>query len=149
MVRFIYFVKLHDRPRLIFLLDPSLEWDSAIAWIKSNTSLQVWLKGITSGDDVELAIRYGTDGILVSNHGGRQLDGQPASLDALRECSVAAAGRIPIAMDGGIRRGSDIFKAIALGASHVFVGRIPIWGLAVSACESPTFDEYLLTDLAV
>ncbi|KAF7185155.1 Oxidase FUB9 [Pseudocercospora fuligena] len=110
--------------------DPSLEWDSAIAWIKSNTSLQVWLKGVTSGDDVELAIRYGIDGILVSNHGGRQLDGQPASLDALRECSIAAAGRIPIAMDGGIRRGSDIFKAIALGASHVFVGRIPIWGLA-------------------
>lgn len=87
---------------------------------------------MTSGDDVQLAVQYGLDGVVVSNHGGRQLDGQPATLDALRECAVAAAGRIPIAMDGGIRRGTDIFKALALGASHVFVGRIPIWGLAVS-----------------
>ena len=71
-------------------------------------------------------------GIIVSNHGGRQLDGQPATLDALRECAPVAAGKIPIAMDGGIRRGSDIFKALALGACHCFVGRIPIWGLAVS-----------------
>ena len=79
-----------------------------------------------------LAIKHGIDGIVVSNHGGRQLDGVPATLDALRECALAAGSRIPIAVDGGIRRGSDIFKAIALGACHVFVGRIPIWGLAVS-----------------
>lgn len=112
--------------------DPSLDWDSALTWLRSHTKMQIWLKGVVSGEDVRAAIRYGVDGIIVSNHGGRQLDGMPASLDALRECVEAAAGRIPIAMDGGVRRGSDIFKALALGACHVFVGRIPIWGLAVS-----------------
>lgn len=113
-------------------LDPSLDWDSAIPWLRSQTKLQLWLKGVLSADDVALAIKYGLDGVVVSNHGGRQLDGVPATLDALRECATAAGSKIPIVMDGGIRRGSDIFKAIALGASHVFVGRIPIWGLAVS-----------------
>jgi (S)-2-hydroxy-acid oxidase len=112
--------------------DPSLDWDSAIPWLRSQTKLQLWLKGVLSADDVHLAIKHGLDGVIVSNHGGRQLDGVPATLDALRECALAAGSRIPVAMDGGIRRGSDIFKAIALGASHVFVGRIPIWGLAVS-----------------
>lgn len=94
--------------------------------------MQLWLKGVTSADDVLLAIKHGIDGVVVSNHGGRQLDGQPATLDCLRECVAAAAGKIPVAVDGGIRRGSDIFKALAIGASHCFVGRIPIWGLAVS-----------------
>lgn len=80
---------------------------------------------------MELAIHYGVDGIIVSNHGGRQLDGVPATLDSLRLCAQVARGRIPLAVDGGIRRGSDIFKALALGASYCFMGRIPIWGLAV------------------
>ena len=82
--------------------------------------------------DIELAIHYGVDGVVISNHGGRQLDGTPATLDALRMCAQAARRRIPLAIDGGIRRGSDIFKALALGASYCFVGRIPVWGLAVS-----------------
>jgi (S)-2-hydroxy-acid oxidase len=82
-------------------------------------------------EDVELAIRYGADGVIISNHGGRQLDGAPSTLDALRACAPVAKGKIPIAMDGGIRRGSDIFKALALGAEYCFLGRIPIWGLAV------------------
>lgn len=112
--------------------DASLDWDTAIPWLRRITKLQIWLKGVTAAEDVRLAIKYGIDGIIVSNHGGRQLDGQPATLDALRECAEAAAGRIPVAVDGGIRRGSDIFKALALGACHCFVGRIPIWGLAVS-----------------
>jgi (S)-2-hydroxy-acid oxidase len=80
---------------------------------------------------VELAIKHGIDGVVISNHGGRQLDGMPSTLDALRVCAPVARGRIPITIDGGIRRGSDIFKALALGASYCFLGRIPIWGLAV------------------
>ncbi|KAH2910560.1 hypothetical protein V6000_009075 [Aspergillus fumigatus] len=90
---------------------------------------------VCSPADVELAIHYGVDGIVISNHGGRQLDGIPATLDALRLCAPIARGRIPLAIDGGIRRGSDIFKALALGASYCFVGRIPIWGLAYNGQE--------------
>ncbi|KAI6080839.1 FMN-dependent dehydrogenase [Hypoxylon rubiginosum] len=110
--------------------DETADWESAISWFRQRTKLQLWLKGIYTAEDVVLAIRHGLDGIIISNHGGRQLDGVPATLDALRECAPVAAGRIPIAIDGGIRRGSDIFKAIALGAQHCFVGRVPIWGLA-------------------
>lgn len=87
---------------------------------------------MTTPADIELAIRHGVDGIVISNHGGRQLDGMPATIDALAECAPIVRGRIPIAIDGGVRRGSDIFKALALGAQYVFIGRIAIWGLAVS-----------------
>ena len=87
---------------------------------------------VYTAEDVSLAIQHGVDGVLISNHGGRQLDGVPATLDALRESAPVAKGKINIAIDGGIRRGTDIFKAIALGADFCFAGRIPIWGLAVS-----------------
>ncbi|KAI4861143.1 FMN-dependent dehydrogenase [Hypoxylon rubiginosum] len=110
--------------------DDTADWESAISWFRQRTKLPLWLKGINAVEDVVLAIRYGLDGIIISNHGGRQFDGVPATLDTLRECAPVAAGHIPIAIDGGIRRGSDIFKAIALGAQHCFVGRVPIWGLA-------------------
>ena len=82
--------------------------------------------------DAELAIEHGFDGIVISNHGGRQLDGVPSTLDVLREVAPLAKGRIPIAIDGGIRRGTDIFKALALGADFCLAGRPAIWGLAVS-----------------
>lgn len=95
--------------------------------------MEIWIKGIYGPEDVLLAIEHGADGIIISNHGGRQLDGVPATLDVLRECAPIANGRVNIAIDGGIRRGSDIFKALALGAKHCFVGRVPLWGLAVSS----------------
>ncbi|KAL3462648.1 hypothetical protein BJX64DRAFT_276989 [Aspergillus heterothallicus] len=94
------------------------------------SSMKIWLKGVMSPEDVDLAIRHGVDGVIVSNYGGRQLDGVPSTLDALRACVPVAKGKIPIAIDGGIRRGSDIFKALALGADYCFLGRIPVWGLA-------------------
>ena len=112
--------------------DDTIEWEEIIPWLKRNTKMQIWLKGISSPEDVEQAIGAGVDGVLISNHGGRQLDGVPAALDSLRQCAPIAKGHIKTAVDGGIRRGSDIFKAIALGADFCFLGRVAIWGLAVS-----------------
>ncbi|KAH7126430.1 (S)-2-hydroxy-acid oxidase [Dactylonectria estremocensis] len=126
--------------------DPSLDWETAIPWLRRNTKLELWIKGVYGAEDVELAIKYGLDGVIVSNHGGRQLDGVPSTLDALRECAVAADGRIPVAVDGGIRRGTDIFKALAMGASHCFVGRIPIWGLAYNGQEGVELAIKILMD---
>ncbi|KPM34008.1 Peroxisomal (S)-2-hydroxy-acid oxidase [Neonectria ditissima] len=126
--------------------DPSLDWETAIPWLRQNTKLQLWIKGVYGAEDVHLAIKHGLDGVVVSNHGGRQLDGVPATLDALRECAVAAGGRIPITVDGGIRRGTDIFKALAMGASHCFVGRIPIWGLAYNGQEGVELALKILMD---
>ena len=129
--------------------DTTPDWETVIPWLRSNTKLPIWVKGgrsalpylwalnwyslfeVYTPEDVRLAIQYGLDGAIISNHGGRQLDSAPATLDALRECAPVAAGKIPIAIDGGIRRGTDIFKALALGACFCFVGRVPIWGLAV------------------
>jgi (S)-2-hydroxy-acid oxidase len=125
------------------VFDDTLEWEEIIPWLKANTKMQVWLKGVLSPEDVEQAIGAHVDGKIISNHGGRQLDGVPATLDALRQCAPVAHGRIQIAMDGGIRRGSDIFKALALGAQFCFIGRIPIWGLAASLREHHHYLESL------
>ncbi|KAE8148605.1 FMN-dependent dehydrogenase family protein [Aspergillus avenaceus] len=112
------------------VFDPSLRWDKTIPWLKQNTKLEIWLKRVCAPGDVQLAIDYKLNGVIISNHGGRQLDGVPATLDTLRACSPVAKGKIPLAIDGGIRCGADVFKAIALGAKMCFVGRIPVWGLA-------------------
>jgi 4-hydroxymandelate oxidase len=109
--------------------DPVLTWDD-IAWIKDRTGLPVLVKGILAAEDAPLAIEAGADGIVVSNHGGRQLDATTAGVDALPEVVETVAGRIPVLMDGGVRRGTDILTALALGAAAVLVGRPIAWGLA-------------------
>ncbi|XP_075888783.1 2-Hydroxyacid oxidase 1 [Nelusetta ayraudi] len=112
-------------------IDPSLSWDD-ITWLKANTHLPVILKGILNGEDAVLAVNCGADGIVVSNHGARQLDGVPATLDVLEEVVQAVDGRCDVYLDGGVRQGTDVLKALALGAKAVFIGRPVLWGLA---CE--------------
>ncbi|KAF2160429.1 hypothetical protein M409DRAFT_70397 [Zasmidium cellare ATCC 36951] len=112
--------------------NPTLTWEKDIDWLKSECQpeMQVWVKGIATGDDAILALHHGVDGIVVSNHGGRQLNGALATLDALPEIVAAVGGKIPIHVDGGIRHGTDVFKALALGADFVWIGRPVLWGLA-------------------
>lgn len=88
-----------------------------------------------TGEDAELAVQHGVDGIVVSNHGGRQLNGALATLDALPEVVEAVSGRLPVHVDGGIRHGTEVFKALALGADFVWVGRPVLWGLAYKGQE--------------
>lgn len=111
-------------------LDPSLTWD-VLAWLRSITRLPIVVKGILRGDDAARAVEHGVDAIAVSNHGGRQLDTAIAPIEALPEVVEAVAGRCEVYVDGGIRRGTDVLKALALGARAVFVGRPILWGLAV------------------
>ncbi|WP_412899324.1 alpha-hydroxy-acid oxidizing protein [Bacillus sp. 1P02SD] len=103
-----------------------------LEFIKKETKLPVLLKGLTHPDDALLAVEHGADGIIVSNHGGRQLDGAIATLEALPSVCEAVEHKVPVLMDSGIRRGADIIKALALGASAVLVGRPYIYGLAVA-----------------
>ncbi len=111
-------------------LDPGLTWQD-VEWLQSLTKLPVVVKGILRGDDALRAVEHGAKAIVVSNHGGRQLDGAIATIDALGEVVAAAGDRAEVLVDGGIRRGTDILKAIALGARAVLVGRPILWGLAV------------------
>ena len=116
------------------LLDDSLTWRD-LEWIAGESRLPVVLKGIVTAEDAETAVAHGAAAIVVSNHGGRQLDGAPATLDALPEVVEAVAGRVEVYMDGGIRRGADVAKALALGARAVLAGRAPIYGLAAAGEE--------------
>ena len=113
------------------LLDASVSWRD-LEWIASEGRLPVVLKGIVTAEDAKVAVEHGAAAIVVSNHGGRQLDGVPATLDALPEVVGAVAGRVEIYVDGGIRRGTDVAKALALGAQAVLVGRAAMFGLAVA-----------------
>lgn len=109
--------------------DPSLTWKD-LAWLREQTSLPIIVKGVCHPDDARAAVDAGVDGIIVSNHGGRQLDGAQPAIDALPGVA-AAVGDLPVLFDSGIRSGSDIVKALALGARAVLVGRPYVWGLAI------------------
>jgi isopentenyl diphosphate isomerase/L-lactate dehydrogenase-like FMN-dependent dehydrogenase len=110
--------------------DSTLTWE-VLDWLHSLTSLPILLKGILTAEDAKRALDHGVTGIIVSNHGGRQLDGVPATIDVLPEIIEAVARRCEVYLDGGIRRGTDILKALALGARAILIGRPIIWGLAV------------------
>ncbi len=112
------------------LVDPSLTWES-VDWLRSITSLPVLLKGILTAEDARLAVEHAVDGIVVSNHGGRQLDGVPATIDCLSDVVAAVEEKAEVLLDGGVRRGTDVVKALALGARAVLIGRPYVWGLAV------------------
>jgi L-lactate dehydrogenase (cytochrome)/(S)-mandelate dehydrogenase len=117
--------------RMASLLDPSMSWKD-VAELRKIWSGPLILKGILHPDEARLAVEHGIDAIIVSNHGGRQLDGAAASIDALPGIVAAVEGRIPVLIDGGIRRGSDVVKALAMGAAACLVGRPQLWGLAVA-----------------
>ena len=110
--------------------DPSLTWKD-LDWLRSLSSLPLVLKGIVRADDARRAAQEGAAAVIVSNHGGRQLDSAPGTLDALPGCVNAVAGRCEVYLDGGIRWGTDVVKALGLGARAVLVGRPILWGLAV------------------
>jgi isopentenyl diphosphate isomerase/L-lactate dehydrogenase-like FMN-dependent dehydrogenase len=111
------------------IVDPRISWKD-LEWLRSLTDLPLLVKGVLTAEDAALAVEHGCEGIVVSNHGGRQLDGVPASLDALQEVVEAVGGRSEVLVDGGVRRGTDVAKALALGATAVLVGRAVLWGLA-------------------
>jgi isopentenyl diphosphate isomerase/L-lactate dehydrogenase-like FMN-dependent dehydrogenase len=118
-------------PQEVFdLVDASLDWDD-FSKLVSDCRLPMVVKGIHTAEDARLAVEHGAAGIVVSNHGGRQLDGVPASVDMLPEVVQAVDGRCEVLVDGGIRRGTDVVIALALGAKAVLAGRAPLWGLAV------------------
>jgi isopentenyl diphosphate isomerase/L-lactate dehydrogenase-like FMN-dependent dehydrogenase len=114
--------------RGVGLVDPSLTW-SVIGRLKNLTSLPIIIKGIETREDAAAAVDNGADGVIVSNHGGRATPTGRGTIEALPEVVEAVAGRIPVMVDGGIRRGSDVFKALALGAAAVDIGRPYAWGL--------------------
>ena len=117
--------------RMGSLLDPSMSWED-VDMVRAHWKGRLILKGVLHPDEAAQAVKHGVDAIIVSNHGGRQLNGAIASVRALPAVIQAVNGAIPVLLDGGIRRGSDIFKAVALGASAVLIGRPHLWGLSVA-----------------
>lgn len=126
------------------LVDPSITWTD-LEQLCGQFHLPILVKGLITGEDAALAVEHGAAGVVVSNHGGRQLDNAPATIDALPEVVEAVAGRIPVLIDGGIRRGTDVAVALALGAEAVLVGRPALWGLA---CEGEAGARRVLEMLA-
>jgi L-lactate dehydrogenase (cytochrome) len=130
--------------------DPALNWDD-VAWIKERWGGKLILKGIQDTEDAELAVRSGADALIVSNHGGRQLDGAQSSIEALPAVVQAVGSRIEVHMDGGVRSGQDVLKARALGARGTYIGRAFLYGLGamgeagVSKCLDIIHKELDLT----
>jgi 4-hydroxymandelate oxidase len=114
--------------------EPRVGWEQ-LDWLRTATSLPIVLKGVLHPEDARLAAGLGIDALIVSNHGGRQLDTVPAAIDALPAVVDAVGGKVPVLMDGGVRRGTDVVKALALGASAVGLGRPVLWGLAAAGQE--------------
>ena len=108
---------------------PSLSWDD-LGFLRDHTRLPILLKGVLHPADAVAAVEHGMDGVFVSNHGGRQVDGAVGSLDALPGIVEAVGGRVPVLLDSGVRSGADVFRALALGAAAVGLGRPYVWGLA-------------------
>ena len=129
--------------------DPGLDW-ARIAKIRTWTSLPVVLKGIVRADDADKAVAEGYDGVMVSNHGGRQVDGGQGALSALARIAPTIAGRVPVLFDSGVRCGADIFKALALGARSVGIGRPYVYGLALAGEQGvQAVIEYLIAELDI
>ena len=112
------------------MFDPSISWRD-LDWLAVHTQLPVLVKGLVRADDAVRAREHGAQGVIVSNHGGRQLDTSPATIEVLESITTAIDGRIEVLIDGGVRRGTDVLKALALGARAVLVGRPILWGLSV------------------
>lgn len=119
---------------LSWMLDPALTWRD-IEWLSAAAGVPVLVKGVCRPEDAREALARGAAGVIVSNHGGRQLDTAPATISVLPDIVEAVAGAAPVLVDGGIRRGTDVLKALALGARAVLVGRPVLWGLATGGAE--------------
>jgi 4-hydroxymandelate oxidase len=118
-------------PARPIVFTPQLSWKD-IGWLRKTTALKVALKGLMHPADARIAVGEGVDAIIVSNHGGRQLDSVPAAIELFPEIAEAVDGKVPLLVDGGVRRGTDVVKALALGADAVAIGRPVLWGLAVA-----------------
>lgn len=125
------------------LAEAAPTWDE-VAWLRSVTRLPVWVKGILAPADAARAVEAGAAGVIVSNHGGRTLDTAPATIEALPAVVAAVGGRLPVLLDGGVRRGTDVLKALALGASAVLVGRPVLHGLAAAGAPGVAHVLHLL-----
>jgi 4-hydroxymandelate oxidase len=123
-------IERHFRERC----DPTVTW-ADLAWLRGCTDLPLVLKGILTEDDARLAVEHGIDAVIVSNHGGRQLDSAVGSIEVLPAVAAAVAGRCAVLVDGGLRHGLDVLKALALGADAVLLGRPALWGLAHASAD--------------
>ncbi|KAI3577540.1 FMN-dependent dehydrogenase [Fusarium oxysporum f. sp. albedinis] len=137
-----------EREHSDLLIDSALTWTETIPWLRSQTSMKIILKGVLTAEDALLAVDAGVDAIIVSNHGGRQLDSVPATLEALPEVSDAVKGRIPVLFDGGISKGTDVFKALALGTDLCLLGRSALWETVLNILERELWRTMVLSGAA-